>query len=50
MDDSVNAIAVSGSTVYAGGAFTFAGTCTSGCSHIAKYGLTYLVYLPSIVH
>jgi hypothetical protein len=49
MDDSVNAIAVSGDSVYAGGAFTIAGTCTSGCSHIAKYAPPpHNVFLPLI--
>jgi hypothetical protein len=34
---AVNAIAISGTDVYAGGWFTSAGTCTSGCNRIAKW-------------
>jgi hypothetical protein len=39
MNNSIEAIAVSGSDVYAGGYFTRAGTCSSddGCNHIAKW-------------
>jgi hypothetical protein len=39
MDDSVYALAISGNTLYAGGKFTQAGTCTSadGCNAIAKW-------------
>jgi hypothetical protein len=36
-NEYVNAIAVSGSTVYAAGPFSVAGDCTSGCINIAKW-------------
>jgi hypothetical protein len=34
---SVDTIAFSGSSVYAAGGFGWAGTCTSGCNHLAKW-------------
>jgi hypothetical protein len=40
MDNSVLALAVSGTNVYAGGDFTIAGTCTTGCNRIAMWNGT----------
>jgi hypothetical protein len=37
IESEVDAIAVSGSDVYAAGLFTSAGTCTSGCIDLAKW-------------
>ncbi len=37
MGGAVEAITVSGSSLYAGGFFKGAGTCTSGCNNIAKW-------------
>jgi hypothetical protein len=53
-DNSVEAIAVKASTLYAGGEFLGAGYClyTSGCTHIARYALASSltsVFLPLII-